>query len=149
MMYKMKILPYLDYGDIFYMSANDDHLEDINKLQYRALRVCLRANIYTPRVELLARANLPLLAFRCMAHLRNYMYKGSKIETYLDKANIRTRAHAAPLFKIPKSDTKTFDKSILVKGGTEWNSLSVQRNAKSYESFKLSQKKWLYSMVPN
>ena len=148
--YKMKILPYLDYGDIFYMSANAEHLEDIRKLQYRALRICLKANIRTARVELLTRANLPLLAFRRTVHLRNYMYKRSKIDTYLDKAEIQTRAHTAPLFKIPKSDTKTYDKSILVKGGTEWNSLSAEiRNKDTYNNFKLHQKCWLYSMVPN
>ena len=45
MMYKMKILPYLDYGDIFYMSANEEHVDNIHKLQYRALRICLCANI--------------------------------------------------------------------------------------------------------
>ena len=141
---------HLDYGDIFYMSANAEHLEDIRKLQYRALRICLKANIRTARVELLTRANLPLLAFRRTVHLRNYMYKRSKIDTYLDKAEIQTRAHTAPLFKIPKSDTKTYDKSILVKGGTEWNSLSAEiRNKDTYNNFKLHQKCWLYSMVPN
>ena len=150
MMYKMKILPYLDYGDIFYMSANEEHLDVIRKLQYRALRICLKVNIYTPRVELLTRANLPLLAFRRQVHLRNFMFKRAKNDEYLDKADIRTRAHNAPLFKIPKSDTKTFDRSILVKGGTEWNSLSAQtRNIASYNSFKFAQKKWLFSMIPN
>ena len=135
--YKMKILPYLDYGDIFYMSANAEHLEDIRKLQYRALRICLKANIRTARVELLTRANLPLLAFRRTVHLRNYMYKRSKIDTYLDKAEIQTRAHTAPLFKIPKSDTKTYSLSAEI------------RNKDTYNNFKLHQKCWLYSMVPN
>ena len=150
-MYKMKVLPYLDYGDIFYMSANEEHLDDIRKLQFRALRMCLRANIYTPRIELLTRAHLPLLAFRRVVHLRNYihMFKRSKIRNSLDKSNIRTRAHTAPLFKIPKSDTKAFDRSILVKGGLEWNNLPAHtRNIETYDSFKLSQKKWLYSMIP-
>ena len=144
------ILPYLDYGDIFYMSANAEHLEDMRKLQYRALRICLNANIKTPRVELLSRSKLPLLTYRRTAHLRNYMYKRSKIDKYLDKADIQTRAHAAPLFKIPKSDTKTFDKSILIKGGTEWNNLPVEkRNIGTYNTFKLDQKKWLYNMILN
>ena len=132
------------------MSANEEHIDNIRKTQYRALRICLKADIRTPRVELLSRSNLPLLTYRRVTHLRNYMYKRSKIEGYLDNAEIRTRAHAAPLFNIPRSDNKTFDKSIIVKGGIEWNSLSVEtRNIKSYNRFKLSQKKWLYSMIPN
>ena len=150
MIYKMKILPYLDYGDIFYMSANEEHLDEIRKLQYRALRICLKANIRTPRVELLNRANIPLLSYRRIAHLRNYMFKRKRVEDYLDKSDIKTRAHAAPLFIIPKSDTKTLDRSILVKGGKEWNSLTVQtRNIKSYDSFKLTQKRWLWDKIPN
>ena len=136
---KQRVLPSIQKGNVALgnMSANEEHLKDIRKLQYRALRICLRSNIYTPRVELLARANLPLLAFRRVAHLRNYMFKRSRVDSNLDKANIRTRAHAAPLFKIPKSDTKTLDRSILVKGGNEWNNLSVKiKTIKSYDSFK-------------
>ena len=53
------------------------------------------------------------------------MYKRTKSEMYLDNSNIQTRAHQAPLFKIPKSETRAFDKSIIIKGGTERNSLSV------------------------
>ena len=125
LIYKMKVLPYLDYGDIF-MSANEEHLDIIRKMQYRALRICSRVDIRTPRIELLSRANLPLLAHRRLAHLRHYIYKCSKIESYVDNSDIRTRAHAAPLFKIPHSDTKIVDKSILVKGGNEWNNLAVE-----------------------
>ena len=95
-------------------------------------------------------SHVPLLAFRRVTHLRNYMFKRTKIYEYLDRTNIKTRAHAAPLFKIPKSDTKTFDKCILLKGGNEWNSLPIEmRNKETYDSFKLSQKKWLTSMIPN
>ena len=149
MIYKMKIMPYLDYGDIFYMSANEEQLDSIRKLQFRALRICLRANFRTARVDLLSRANLPLLTYRRIAHLRNYMFKRAQKDNYLDKSDIRTRAHAAPLLKVLKSDTKTFDKSIFIKGGTEWNNLSVEvRNIKSYDSFKLTQKKWLQNLVP-
>ena len=78
------------------------------------------------------------------------MFKRTIAGDYLDKAEIRTRAHAAPLFKLPRSDTKVFDRSIIIKGGTEWNNLSVDiRNIKTYDKFKLSQKKWLNTMIPN
>ena len=104
----MKIFPYLD----IYMSANEEHLDDIRKLQYRALRICLKVNLQTPRVELLAGANLPLIGFRSIAHLRNYMYKRSKTIEYLDNSNGRTRAHDEPLLKflnlIPKRLIKVF-----------------------------------------
>ena len=75
---KIKIQPYIDYGDIFYLSANADKLEEIQKLQYRALRVCFKAARLTPRIELLSRGQLPMLEYRRIAHLQNYMYKRSK-----------------------------------------------------------------------
>ena len=91
------------------MSANEEHLDIIRKMQHRALRICSRVDIRTLRIEL-SRAELPLLTHRRLAHLRHYMYKCSKIESYVDNSDIITRAHAAPLFKIPNSDTKIVDK---------------------------------------
>ena len=73
--YKIKIQPYIDYGDIFYMSANADKLEVLQKLQYRALRVCLNAARLTPRIKSLSRGHLPMLNYRRIVHLRNYMFK--------------------------------------------------------------------------
>ena len=59
--YKTKILPYIDCGDLFYMSTSNEILVKIEKLQYRALRICLGTTYRTPRVELLQRTQIPLL----------------------------------------------------------------------------------------
>ena len=147
--YKMKILPYIDYGDIFYMSSNAESLENLNKLQYRALRICQRAHHRTARVDLLTRGKLPLLCYRRTCHLRNYMYKRSIKKKYLVKPNINTRFNQAPVFDLPKSDIKMLDRSIIVKGGKDWNGLSAEiRNTATRDKFKSIQKKWLYSMIP-
>ena len=147
--YKMKILPYIDYGDIFYMSANNESLEALQKVQYRAIRTCLKTDIRTARIELLNRAQLPLLAFRRTVHLRNYMYKRSKNKKYLAPKTVNTRIHQAPVLTVPKSDTNALDRSILVKGGVEWNNLDLEnRNSESYDSFKRKQRKWLNSKIP-
>ena len=76
--YKMKILPYIDYGDIFYMSANAESLDKLRKLQYRALRICLKTHHRAARIDLLVRSKLPLLCHRRTCHLRKYMYKRSQ-----------------------------------------------------------------------
>ena len=147
--YKMKILPYIDYGDIFDMSANNESLEALQKVQYRAIRTCLKTDIRTARIELLNRAQLPLLAFRRTVHLRNYMYKRSKNKKYLAPKTVNTRIHQAPVLTVPKSDTNALDRSILVKGGVEWNNLDLEnRNSESYDSFKRKQRKWLNSKIP-
>ena len=125
-------------------------LEEIQKLQYRALRICFKAARLTPRIELLSRGQLPKLEYRRIAHLRNYMHKRSKTEKYMDKTDIQTRAHQAPLFTILKTDTKAFDKSVLIKGGLEWNNLSADiRLLDTYDKFKTKQKEWLCSKIPN
>ena len=81
--YKTKILPYIDYGDIFYMSTTNEVLDKLDKLQYRALRICLGTTYRTPRVELIQRTQIPLLKYRRMAHLRNVMYKRSWDQQYI------------------------------------------------------------------
>ena len=39
--YKSKILPYFDYGDIFYNKTYSRTLDKLQKLQNRAIRLCL------------------------------------------------------------------------------------------------------------
>ena len=40
--YRSKILPYFDYGDILYHSALNHNADRLQKLQNRALRICLK-----------------------------------------------------------------------------------------------------------
>ena len=75
--YKTKVLPYFDYGDILYIGTNGKSLDKLQKLQNRALRICLRSPPRTPVISLHKRAGLPMLADRHHAHLLNYMYKRS------------------------------------------------------------------------
>ena len=91
--YKTKILPYIDYGDIFYMSTTNEVLDKLDKLQYRALRICLGTTYRTPRVELIQRTQIPLLRYRRMAHLRNFMYKRSWDQQYIASVPGRTRVY--------------------------------------------------------
>ena len=42
--YKSKVVPYFDYGDIFLMNITQKTLDKLQKLQNRALRICLAQN---------------------------------------------------------------------------------------------------------
>ena len=53
LIYKTKILPYLDYGDILYDGADSKSLVRLQKLQNRALRVCLNSAEPLSRRELI------------------------------------------------------------------------------------------------
>ena len=39
--YKSKVAPYFDYGDIFLMNISSKTTDKLQKLQNRALRICL------------------------------------------------------------------------------------------------------------
>ena len=61
------------------------------------------------------------------------MYKRSQNRQHIAVPNADTRIYQTPVFNIPKSDTKTLGRSILVKGGLEWNNLEVNlRNSETH-----------------
>ena len=57
--YKTMILPYLDYGDIFFMNASFEQLKKLQALQNRVLRICLNTNLYMPTDRLHQSVQLP------------------------------------------------------------------------------------------
>ena len=100
--YKSMILPYADYGDIFFTKANSQQLKKLQTLQNRALRIiflCLDTMIHTPVVMLHQSAQLPLLAVRREVHLINVMYKMRTNTKFINNRHIRTRLHDAPVFE--------------------------------------------------
>ena len=91
-MYKTMILPYADYGDIFFINANNKQLQKLETLQNRALRICLNVAIYIPVEVLHQSAQLPMLRVRRMVHLRNFMFKMKTNIKYLNTRNIHMSA---------------------------------------------------------
>ena len=139
--YKTKILPYIDYGDIFYMSTTNEVLDKLDKLQYRALRICLGTTYRTPLVELIQRTQIPLLKYRRMAHLRNFMYKRSWDQQYIVSVPGRTRVYDGVTMKTFRANFTSVERSIAWKGAREWNRLEPHlRNVQPLEHFKYLQK---------
>ena len=146
--FKSKILPYFDYGDIFYMDTHARVLKKLQVLQNRALRICLRSQPRESRDVLHREAGLPLLENRRFTHLRNFMYARKDNGDYVDTNVNSTRAHDAVRFKIELAKSKTFERSIYYKGAKEWNSLdSSTRNIPPLLDFKRNQKNWLRSTI--
>ena len=73
--YKTMVLPYADYGDIFFINANIKQLQKLQTLQNRALRICLNVALVTPIQILHQSAQIPMLKIRREVHLKNFMYK--------------------------------------------------------------------------
>ena len=140
--YKTMILPYFDYGDILFINSPKKILNKLDRLQKRAVKLCLAPGVDTPENILLRSTNIAKLDKRRDSHLLNYMFKKKDCIGLLDIKRVNTRAHAAPLFKtiIPKCEK--YKNCVFYKGAISWNSLPVNvRNIDSYDSFKTLQKK--------
>ena len=139
--YKSMILPYFDYGDVFLINANQQLLGKIQRIQNRGLQICLGVEARTKTSAAHLSSKVARLADRRVAHLRNYMYKRSQNESYLDKRQVNTRERDAKVFKVFIPKGEAYKQSVLYKGAVEWNNLEVEtRNINSYLAFKNKKK---------
>ena len=146
--YKSKILSYIDYGDVMYEATTQELKDKLDRLQYRAIRICFDLDRRTHRQDLLDLAKLPRLCYRRQAHLRNFMYKRKNIPDYIDQGEHKTRIHDAPVMITIRANNSQFAKSVLLRGANEWNSLTaVVRNIPTLLCFKNAQKKWLHNKI--
>ena len=141
--YKSMILPYLDYGDIFFMHANLKQIRKLQTLQNRALRICLNINIHNDIDNMHQSVQLPKLNMRREAHLVNFMFKYKNNIKYINRRNVRTRLHDAPVFVTKKPNNEKYKQNVFYYGAVQWNNMPVNvRNIETYEKFKSVQKKW-------
>ena len=123
--YKSMILPYFDYEDVKYNTANLDCLDKIQRLQNRCLKIYKEFNVRSGTNELHAVTHMPMGKERRVAHVNNFMLHRLKRQHLVDTREIRTRAHDAPLFTIKISKVEAYKRSIEYAGATQWNSLPV------------------------
>ena len=135
--YKTTIMPYIDYGDIFYQAAFKGSLAKIQDRQTKALKICFKLHGNQDENDLHARANLAILEKRRNSHILNFMYKRKENPVYLDQKNLQTRAYQAPKFIVPNFNIIQFKNSILYKGSSMWNELHNEtKNIPTYLAFK-------------
>ena len=140
--YKTTILPYIDYGDIFYQASTKTLLKKIQDKQDKALKICFNLHGYQDEPDLHLRANLALLENRRDSHILNFMYHRKDHDQYLDIRPLPTRAHQAPRFVVPHYNVTQFKKSLLYKGSTLWNDLPNDvKNIDTFLAFKEKTKK--------
>lgn len=141
--YKAMILPYFDYCDFVLISSNQKALTKLQRLQNRALRICLNVNERTSTTYTHEETNTTKLNIRRISHLRNFMYKRSGNKSYIEDRHLSTRNFSAPVMKVTRPKTDIFKRSVLYKGAIEWNALDVEtRNIKTLSNFKHRQKCW-------
>ena len=142
------ILPYSNYGDIFFMNANAKQLKKLQTLQNRALRICLNAKRDTPTNILHRTVQLPKLDSRRVSHLLNFMYKNRENVKLLNQRNVRTRLHDAPVFVTSKPNCEKYKSNVFFNGALCWNELPVEtRNIETYEKFKNVRQQWALNQL--
>ena len=147
--FKSMILPYFDYADVVYHTANSGDLEKLQCLQNRCLKVCLGLHKRYETNEVHRLAGCTKLEKRRESHISNFMYQRKDKGHLLDEREIKTRAHDAPLFQISHPLKETFKRAVKYEGALAWNNLPAGvRNIENFDKFKNFQKMSLRGMIP-
>ena len=85
---------------------------------------------------LLNDCHVSALEIRMKIHILLFMHKQSKNEDLLKQANIATRLHQAPVFKIYKPNNEKARQNILYRGALEWNVLPSKDRNSDFKVFK-------------
>lgn len=139
--YKSTILPYFDYCDIVYTGGQKKQLTKLQRLQNRALKICLIKPQRFSTEDIHRISNTPKLEMRRIAHLNNYAFKLA-----LDPTNIKVKAR-----ETRSSSSKTlitgivkcaaYQRSCYYMAACSWNNLShKQRSITSLSLFKKKEK---------
>ena len=139
--YKSKILPYFDYGDIFYINTLVKTRAKLQRLQNRGLKLCLGHHARYDTDLIHHEAKVPKLEPRRACHITNFVYQRAHDPKYVRVIERQLRRFNAPILTEIAANNSTFSRSILFQGALHWNSLPInERNIQEYNSFKRVQK---------
>ena len=144
LIYKSMVLPFFDYADILIDKANGQGLDKLQRLQNRGLKLRLGYIKKNSTKQVHKEAQVPYLEDRRKANLLNFMFtRREKRPELLKNSETRTRAHGAPLFKIPFPHFEAFKRSVNYHGSSTWNILPPQLRSKKASHFF----KWKKSQI--
>ena len=140
MVYKNMILPIMEYGDIYLVSATKENRIKLQRLQNRALKCALdKQRDYNIR-ELHREAKLDKLRLRRKIHILQHMYKLSCMPDFPGwkrATGIRTRSSKKKLMEIRKPNLTKFQRSLTYVGPKTWSSLPKDiQQADNFWAFK-------------
>lgn len=142
--YKCKILPFIDYGDILYNEIDQTLTKKLQTLQNCCLRIAFRLSRRTNVDNYHVRNNLLHTENRRILHLLTYMYNIVGTSDLVDSRQLPTRQFDGPVFRTIHPRTTWFKKTFLYQGITRWNNLPADlRNIRDSDSFKRRVKKVL------
>ena len=152
--YNSYILPIFDYGCLIWSRCTDNNTKRLLKLQKRAARIILKADIITPSETMFQELQWLSFTKRIQYHTFIMMYKtfNGQTPTYITEMftkvseihnrNLRSRDNAE--LRVPFAKTAYFENSFSVSGAKLWNSLPIEtRGISDINSFKSAIKLYL------
>ena len=137
-------------SDIFYNKTYMRVLRKLQKLQNRALKLCLGKDARYNTDLLHFEASLPKLENRRKSHILNFAFHRAHNDQYIRHFDRDLRAGDAPFLYEPFSRCESFKRSIVSQCATHWNALPVnERNIQEYDSFKFKQKQKIIPTIHN
>ena len=143
--FKTMILSLIEYCDIIYAGTSITNLNNIDKLFYRGLRICMYSNNYISREILCRDCKTAPLVNRRLAHLLQFMHKQSNNNLMLKNRTANTRLQNGPVFNTykPIANNEKAKANVLYRGAIEWNSIEAHYRNMDFNHFKAYQKKKL------
>ncbi|MCW4347252.1 MAG: hypothetical protein N0E48_28465 [Candidatus Thiodiazotropha endolucinida] len=152
--YNSYILPIFDFGCMIWGRSTTNTISRLLKLQKRAARVILQANIMAPSQSMFQELQWLPFPKRIQYHTCIMMYKslnGMAPRYMTDLFCKVSEMHGRPLrsvnnelLRIPFSRTCYYDRSFAIQGAKQWNTLPLDlRNSPSLASFKQNVKRYL------
>ena len=145
--YNSYVLPVFDFGCVVWGNTINANLTRLKKIQKRAARMILKADLMTHSGQLFKEQTLLPFPKRVQDHTCLMVYKSitgqaperiSSMLTYVSEHHERqTGSTALDLLQIPRSLSAYFDRAFSVQGPKLWNSLPADiRNGTSISRFK-------------
>ena len=149
--YNSYILPILDYGCLIWGRCSKTNTLRILKLQKRAARIILKADITTPSQSMFSELNWLIFPKRVQYHSGTMVYKalhGLAPEYIVDLFTKVSDSHSRhlrsvdnELLRVPSSKTNMFENTFTITAAKQWNELPLEvRNSSSLNAFKNSLK---------
>lgn len=126
LVYKSKIMSYIDYNLLFYTLLRKTYQRKLQILQNQAIRIILklpkRTNVDNCHVTL----NLWHIETRSRFFLLKYMYNlAHRVSNpSIDRRPLPTRSHDATVFRLPSRCSSKYINSFIYMGRNMWNALS-------------------------
>lgn len=124
LLFKSKILPYFDLGDLFYDSARADQVRGLQTIQNKCLKIIFGTKSVTNLDDLYVQSRLLKTKDRRILSILKFGHRLSYVSTNLKEHGERSVRSTRKLqLKIPRAHKGKFEKCFVYRACKLWNQL--------------------------